>query len=248
MTLNVKFNKSITVAQQPASLIKLLTALVVRDWVSGGTLSTTVTVTAADAFTPTTAQLMTNDVLSYSDLIYGLLVPSGNDAALCLARNVGNLILTSEGLPLTDPVGRFLTAMGAKATSLGLSGAVCSTPHGVDTTSRLTMEQVVVLFQACLADSYLKTVMGTLTHLMTITGVNARTYNVTHTINPSGTVPLPEFIAGKTGTTVDAGSCVVMLYQIGGVDRISGVMNSTADPQRYVDLRALINYEIARSA
>jgi D-alanyl-D-alanine carboxypeptidase len=246
--LNIYYEKNSSVTQQPASFIKLLTNLVMRDWVPDADLDDTVTVTAADAFAGATANLLTNDVISYRDLAYGMMLPSGNDAALCVARNVGNLILTFEGMPLTDPVGRFLTAMAAKATSLSLSGVIADTPHGFDTASRMTAQQSVVIFSECLDDAFLKTVMGTLSRLITITGVNARTYTVTHQINPAGATLLPEFVAGKTGFTTDAGYCVIILWATpDGQDRISAVMNSNSDDQRYVDIGRMIDYEIRRT-
>lgn len=246
--LSIYYEKSSSVTQQPASFVKLLTNLVMRDWVPDADLNVTVTVTAADAFSGSTANLLTNDVISYRDLLYGMMLPSGNDAALCVARNVGNLILTSEGMPLTDPVGRFLTAMAAKATALGLTGVIADTPHGFDTASRMTAQQSVVIFNACLGDAFLKTVMGTLSRLITITGVNARTYTVTHQINPAGATLLPEFVAGKTGYSTDAGYCVIILWQTpNGQDRISAVMNSTTDDQRYIDIGRMIDYEIKRT-
>lgn len=246
--LSIYYDKDSSVTQQPASFVKLLTNLVMRDWVPDADLDVTVTVTADDAFGGATANLMTNDVISYRDLVYGMMLPSGNDAALCVARNVGNLILTSEGMPLTDPVGRFLTAMAAKATALGLSGVIAETPHGFDTDSRMTAQQAVVIFGECLDDAFLKTVMGTLSRLITITGVNARTYTVTHQINPSGPTLLPEFVAGKTGYSTDAGYCVIILWETpDGQDRISAVMDSTSDDQRYVDIGLMIDYEIKRT-
>jgi D-alanyl-D-alanine carboxypeptidase (penicillin-binding protein 5/6) len=232
----------------PASLIKLVTALVMRDYVSDATLDNTVTVTAADAFSPTTAGILTNDVISLRDLAYGLLVPSGNDASLCIGRIVGEIILATEGAPSGTGLTRFITAMNAKLAALSMTGAVAGTTHGAtgDTTSKLTPRQVVQLLKLAATDSFLRTVMGTLSRTMTITGVNARTYAVTHTIKPSGTPAFPEFICGKTGTNANGVEYLVsMIYSMpGGGEGASVVMFSPSATQRYTDLRRVMDFEL----
>ncbi|MDP9991955.1 D-alanyl-D-alanine carboxypeptidase [Variovorax boronicumulans] len=249
MTLNIKFQKDINTAQQPASLTKLLTSIVMRQWVNDAHLDDTVTVTSADLIIGSSASLTNGDVTTYRHLAYGMLLPSGNDAAHCVARNVGALIIAGGGGG-SDPYARFVAEMNTQAAALGLATALFYDAYGLDSAQRMSPSDVSTLMLAFITDSFLLTVAGTYTHTMVITGANARSYSVTNTIDPAGAVPFPEYIAGKTGTTVDAGPCVVMLWELssGGPRRISVVMNGASDLDRYLDLRKLINYERARSA
>jgi D-alanyl-D-alanine carboxypeptidase (penicillin-binding protein 5/6) len=54
----------------------------------------------------TSAELETGDVLAVADLLYGLLLPSGNDAAVCLAEGMGRLIQKNRKKPSTAPPAR----------------------------------------------------------------------------------------------------------------------------------------------
>lgn len=233
------------VLRHPASLVKMMTALVMRDWVTDTLLDSVVTVVASDMHPPTTANLQTGDQLSWRDLLYGLMVPSGNDAALVVARVVGGMILASEGSQ-GDPTARFVIEMGRKAAQMGLAGAVFETPHGAsDTLSRLTPRHVGYLLQECGKDSLLRSVMGSLSRLITIYGPNARTYTVVHTINPDGATKIPEFVYGKTGTNVGAGAgyCVAMVCNApNGIELRIVVMGSSSTEGRFSDSRTLIDY------
>src|SRR5712692_1073874 len=64
--------------------------------------------------------IMPGEVLTVEDLLYGLMLPSGNDAALALAEYVGG---SNE---------RFVQLMNQKARSLGLTGSNFVNPHGLD--------------------------------------------------------------------------------------------------------------------
>lgn len=251
------FTKNITTTQRPASTVKLMNALVFSDWVGPGDLSTTVAVTAADVVnwaTNSNAGLITGDVLSYEDVLYGSLLPSGNDAAKCIARNVGTLIISGAGPgSSTDPVDRFVEAMNAKAATLGLPTAVFVDSFGLSSSNLMSATDLSLLMLEFAADAYLVGVGGTYTRGLVISGPNARTENVTHTINPSGAVPFPEFLCGKTGTVtygdpaLDSGGCCAMLWQSpSGVRRISAVMGANPPEERYVDLRKMIDFELSR--
>jgi len=103
----------------PASLTKIVTALVVLDHTN---LGDTVTV-HLDSRRMTDSTVMgvhPGDVLTVEDLLYGLMLPSGNDAALVLAQHVAG---TREG---------FAELMNEKVRSLGLTGTQLANPHGLD--------------------------------------------------------------------------------------------------------------------
>ncbi|MDH2180125.1 serine hydrolase [Stenotrophomonas sp. GD03654] len=245
MTTN--FKKTADTPRPPASIIKLVTALVMRRWISDPRLSDTVTVVAADMHPPTTAGLQAGDVISWRDLAYGLLVPSGNDASLTVGRLVGEMILASEGAPPGNGLSRFIAAMNSLLSGLAMEGAVAFSTHGVDTDSRLTARQAARLMVEAMADPFLLTVMGTLSHVVTITGVNARTYSIVHTINPDGDVKFPEFLCGKTGSYASVAEyCLVMGWsKPDGGHGVVCVLRSPTTADRFVDARKIIDFEKA---
>jgi D-alanyl-D-alanine carboxypeptidase len=116
----------------PASLTKIATALVVLDHAK---LSDTVTVDL-DSRRMTGSTVMgvhPGDVLTVEDLLYGLMLPSGNDAALVLARHVAG---TREG---------FADLMNEKVRSLGLTGTHFANPHGLDAAGHLSTAYDMVM-------------------------------------------------------------------------------------------------------
>lgn len=232
-----RFSKNPDTLTVPGSVIKLATALVARNSITDAMLDNLVVVTAADMHPPTTAGLQAGDVISWRDLFYGLLVPSGNDAALAMARLIG------DALPSPGGVARFLGEMNSQLAAWGMAGAVAGSPHGVDTTTRLSARHAAQLMTRTMGDSFLRAVCGTLTRAITITGANARAYSVVHTINPSGTVQFPEFIAGKTGTMEGSYSCVMAWSNAGGGYEITAVMGSQTSNGRFEDLRSVMDYE-----
>jgi D-alanyl-D-alanine carboxypeptidase (penicillin-binding protein 5/6) len=252
------YSKNITATQRPASTIKLMNALVFNDWIGSSDLSTTVDVTSADTVdwgTNSNAGLINGDILSYADLLYGSLLPSGNDAAKCIARNVGAIIIAASGPgSSSDAVTRFVEAMNIKAAELDLSTAVFADPFGMDPANTMSASDLAGLMLEFAQYPYLVTVGGTYTRGLIITGPNARTQNVTHTIDPDGTVAFPEFLSGKTGTvtysgdpSLNSGGCCAMLWQSPlGVKRVSVVMGAEPPEQRFVDLRRMIDFELAR--
>lgn len=233
-----------------ASIIKLLTSIIARQWILDGDLSTSVTVTVDDEYAPTTAQLDAGDQLTYEDVFYGLWLPSGNDAAQLLARLVGEMLIIDDGGTVTDAAtsrSRFITEMEAYATSQGWSGMVISTAHGAETGTYVTPRQACEMIRQCYSDAFVRTVAGSESHVMTITGANARTYTVTHTASDYWT-DFPELEMAKTGSlpSVDAYNfCMAWTGQDSTV-RYSVVMVSDTAYGRYHEMRRLIDGETAR--
>ncbi|MGH7622383.1 MAG: D-alanyl-D-alanine carboxypeptidase family protein [Gemmatimonadaceae bacterium] len=106
----------------PASLTKLMTAAVAMDQADPSEMITS-NVDSAQLSTDTGSTIMglePGDQLSLLDLLYGLLLPSGNDAAIAIA----------EGVSGTQA--KFVDLMNAKAKSLALNDTHFTNPHGLD--------------------------------------------------------------------------------------------------------------------
>lgn len=206
----------------PASTTKLLTALVaVETYPLDRLLSV-----REEAFTQgTTMGLEVGEELSVKELLYGLLMQSGNDAAFVLANN--------------HPAGYagFVAAMNAKAKALNLEQTTFTNPSGLDEpTHKTTARDLTLLTTAAFKNDLLRTIMGTKTHT-TVGPLGELRHELVHTHALLGTTP--GVVGGKTGTTELAGQVLVTLVEREGHSVVVVVMGSQ---NRYLDTQLLIDW------
>ena len=109
--------KSARLPVSPASLAKLMTALLVLEQ---DRLTESVTIQEADLIGGATMGLGTGEELLVEELLWGLLIPSGNDAAMALARHH------------SGQVGTFVEQMNLRAGDLGMYDTLFHNPNGFD--------------------------------------------------------------------------------------------------------------------
>ena len=103
--------------------------------------------------------LKTGDKITIRDLLYGLMLCSGNDAAVCLAESVAG------------SVAEFSNLMNAKAQELGLSNSHFESPHGLDSDEHYTTAyELALLSDYALKNSTFLNIVGTKTYTVTING------------------------------------------------------------------------------
>ncbi len=117
-TGKVVFEKQSNQRRAPASITKIMTALVALE---KGKLTDKVTVPRINLSEESTMGLLWGDVLTLEDLLWGLLLPSGNDAADVIAYHIGG-----------GSVEAFVGMMNQKALQLGLKDTRFMNPHGLD--------------------------------------------------------------------------------------------------------------------
>lgn len=253
------YERAPDVLRSPASIMKVATALLLVRRKGTVLASETVTVTSGDlaalplGVSNTLMGLQTGDTLTYENLLYGLLLPSGNDAALVIARALGDEMFaeTESG---TSGVTRFVEAMNSLASEFDLTHTTFGSPHGVSLSDATTARDVTRLITSAYEDAVVRYVSATASWLTTITGPNARSFTVSQTNLMVSDINV---IAGKTGT-------VAALYAIDGVHSTAltilweapngheiaiAVLKSTsalsATNDRYLDMRGII-YQIVQ--
>ena len=244
------------VLRRPASTTKYLSTLTARDWVTDGLLDATVTVSSADIVGGSTMSLQSGDVVTYRDLLYGMMLPSGNDAAACLGRNVGNLIAAAEGG--SGGLTRFVAAMNAKLAALdgGSAGANFVDASGLSVDNVCTPADMAKVIWAFGADPVLRSIGATMSYTAQVTGANACSLPLAHTA-ADYVAALPEMQTIKTGTLRPSGAdalksasaCLGMLWRdAGGQDHVTVVFGAVSDPARYEDMRRLVDFDVALAA
>lgn len=190
----------------PASMTKIMTALVL---LKHGNLNEYVTVTEGSIITESGATLCgikPGDVLTLKQLLYGLMMPSGNDAANAIA------------IHLAGSVEAFADMMNDEARSLGATGSHFVNPHGLHNENHYTTAyDLYLIFNELLKYDEILQVIGTSSYTADYTDVNSAPVSQTWTNGNwfmNGTIATPENVAvlgGKTGTTNAAGFCLIML-------------------------------------
>ncbi len=216
----------------PASTSKIMTGLVARAVLP---LDERVIVQAGDLLDPTvysTAGLLEGDVVSVHDLLYGLLLPSGGDAALALAR-AGGLALDPAA---TDPVARFVDEMNAFARSSGMTQSHFSNPVGMDDPANnyASARDLVRATAALLRDQLLMGIVASPAATISAGGPNARAWDV---FNSNELIARDDVFGIKTGTEEAAGECLITGFWRGD-NRIIVVVLGSSD--RYADTLQLM--------
>lgn len=210
-----------------ASLTKLMTALVVMSELS---LDTEVTVSQNAASTAgSTMNLVAGEVILVEDLLKGLLISSGNDAAVALAE-------ASSG-----SVDDFVVLMNERTKTLGLYDTTFFDPAGLDAGNSSSAFEVAHLAKQVFRDPFLSSIMRE--KEMMVSSVNgAIRHPLKNTNRLLGTDIADRIIAGKTGTTLQAGQCLISFFNVqDGTDRtiMTIILGS---PDRYGEVKQLIDW------
>ncbi len=212
----------------PASTIKLLTAITA---LTLGQVEEKIQAEKADLVGGSTMGLKPGDTLTLGNLLKGMLIPSGNDAATVIAH--------AEGAKLPDaatvgPVNAFVARMNAVGVERGLTATTAVNPSGLDAPGMVsTAHDLARLADIVLADPILAPIVRT--PEATIPSAFG-TYPVTNTNELLGT---PGVIGVKTGTTDEAGQNLILAVAENNHRLIVVVLGST---DRYADARALLAY------
>lgn len=220
----------------PASTTKIMTALIVLKY---GNLDDVVTV-SENALNlekeATVCGLEAGDTLSMHDLLRGLLLQSGNDSAIAIAEH------------MCGSVESFAQKMNEEAHLIGATNTNFVNPHGLhDENHYTTAYDLYLMFNACLEFDEFKEILSLKSYAATVTGAdgNSRILEWYATNYYSAErVPVPEgvnMIGGKTGTTDEAGACVI-LYSLNDADNpfISIIMGAKDKDILYSDMSSLL--------
>lgn len=232
-THQVLYSQNIFEKLYPASTTKIITAYIILK-----NCDTNATVTVShDAANPGNSSsvcgLKEGDVMTVGDLLYGLLLESGNDAAIALAEYYSGSIEA------------FAQEMNNTAKSFGATNTNFVNPSGLpDENHYTTVYDMYLIFQNAISLESFVNIISSQTHDVSYT--NASGAAVTKTFKNTcgyltGAYKAPENITvtgGKTGTTGEAGYCLVLLSQNAKNERIISIVYK-ADGKR--DLYTLMN-------
>ena len=209
----------------PASITKVMTALLVLEAIDAGelTLDTLVTVSETAAkkqySNESTANLKAGEQLRVEDLLYCLMLPSANDSAKALAEAVSG--------DLTD----FVIRMNQRATKLGCKNTHFVNPHGLhDPEHYTTAYDIYLMFAEALKHDLFRTIISTASYTVPPTNLKEERffYNTNGLISNLYYIgyTYPKCIGGKTGTTDEAGRCLVSAAEDDDTLLISVILGS----------------------
>lgn len=202
------YKKNIYERLYPASTTKILTALIALEESNLDDVVTVSANAANQASDSSVCGLKEGDRISMRDLLYGLMMRSGNDAAIAIAEHISG---SSE---------EFAVLMNAKAQSLGATNSHFVTPNGLhDEDHYTTVYDMYLIMNAAVQNETFVEILQTASYTSNYT--DAAGNPVTQdwaTTNKylMGTEAVPEgvtVIGGKTGTTGEAKYCLVQYNQ-----------------------------------
>lgn len=209
----------------PASITKVMTALLVMEAIEAGKLTDDTMVTASEsAFDGlsvygSTANIKAGETMSVENLLYCLLLPSANEAANILAEAVDGDVAT------------FVAHMNQKAADLGCTGTHFANPNGLHDDNHYTTAYDISLFMtAALKYDLFRQIISTPSHTVPATNLSGERffYNTNALISNlyyAGYV-YDKCIGGKTGTTEEAGRCLAAAAESGDTLLVSVVLGS----------------------
>lgn len=211
-----------------ASTTKIMTTIVILEKAD---LNETVTVSAKAGGTGgSRLGLKKGDKASVRDLLYGLMLRSGNDAAVALAEHVGGSV---KG---------FAELMNEKAIELGLTNTHFVTPHGLDDANHYTTAlELAKLTDYAMDNETFAKIVGTKS---TTIYINNQPRQINNTNELLGV--LNGVVGVKTGFTNNAGRCLVTETKRNNMDIITIVLGADTKKDRTKDSVNLIEYTFSK--
>ena len=207
-----------------ASTTKIMTATII---IENCNLNDIVTISKKAAGTGgSRLGLKANDKISVLNLLYGLLLCSGNDAAVALAEHC------------SGSVTEFCNLMNQKAYELGLANSHFESPHGLDSDNHYTTAyELALITNYALHNEIFSNIVGTQRYTVTINNYSKELHNSNELLGSTNGV-----YGVKTGFTNGANRCLVTACKRNDMDIICVVLGCDTKKLRGQDSTKLINY------
>lgn len=190
--------------------------------------------------------LTVGEKMSADTVMQGLLIYSGNDMAYVIASNILGKINDSTD----ETKNSFSVLMNKEVQALGMKNTHFVTPNGLpDNNHYSTAYDMSKLAKVAFKNKWIyDTISKQKSVAYTEDNVKLPLTNTNKIIDPTQPVYDKTCIGGKTGSTLEAGKCLIALYNRNGKKIIGVVMKSQNDPkdlQVFKDMENLINYSYA---
>lgn len=233
----VLYSKDVFERMYPASITKIMTALVA---IKEGDLKSRVLVTDDAVITEQGATLCgiePGDTLTLEQLLYGLMLPSGNDAGAAIAVHIAGSIEA------------FSDMMNEEAVRLGATGTHFVNPHGLnDPDHYTTAYDLYLIFNEALKYPVFRQIVGTTAYTANYHNKNSEPVSKTWKGSNwfmTGERETPDGLkvfGGKTGTTKAAGYCLIMASRDDSdKEYISVVLKADSRPHLYDNMTNIIS-------
>ncbi|MDR2197629.1 MAG: D-alanyl-D-alanine carboxypeptidase [Coriobacteriales bacterium] len=207
-----------------ASMTKLMTAVVALEHCDPETpMLVTYGAATADG---SSASLWEGDTTTFHDLLIGMMVPSGNDAALAIAENVAGTEFA------------FVDLMNEKAAELSMTSSHFSNASGIiDEENYTTPRDYLLLVRHAMQQPLLREVVGQPEAWAYFGGREE------HFVSTNQLFHMMEGVTGiKTGFTDAAGYCFVGAVKRGDLELYAVIFHSSDENQRFLDAQTLLEW------
>ena len=228
----------------PASITKIFTAYVALQILDPDTLVYVGSEINMIAAYSSVAKLSIGDILTVEQLVAGMMLPSGNDAAYALAVAAGRALSRSDGIPVQDALNLFMAQVNSYAAQIGLVNTHFVTPDGNDAQGHYSCAYDI-LTMALLA--YENPILSHYASLesYSFTSPSGKKFswkNSNLLLHSDSEYYTPEAVGLKTGSTTKAGNCLVSLFEADGRLICICVLGCDTSQQRYDDTLLLYNH------
>lgn len=214
----VLFSKNINLLFSMASTTKIMTALVALNYFK----PTDILTVYSDNVEPVVVGFAVGEKLYFKDILYAMLLPSGNDAALAIAQNY--------------PGGEkaFIGKMNEKAKSLNLINTHFEDSTGLSDNNYSTALELSRLASAALQNKTFSEIVATKMKIITdVSDINTyKLLNIDQLLGKDGITGV------KTGYTQEAGGVLITSQEAGGKRFIIVVMKSQ---DRFLDIEKILS-------
>ncbi len=215
-----------------ASLTKVFTALVAIERASS--LDQVIVAQDSDMFDSTSTTMtgfFPGVAFTVEDLLYGMILESGNDAAEALARGIAE----QPGDTPEQSVERFVGWMNDKVAELGLTNTNFVNPHGLSDPDHYSTPREIAAFMMVATQNPIFFTVITTRSFTTSTGAVITSVN-------RGPEFMASYIGGKTGFDEETGYCLIEIAQRDDVRLVSVTIDGVAPDVWYEDHAILLEY------
>jgi serine-type D-Ala-D-Ala carboxypeptidase (penicillin-binding protein 5/6) len=196
----------------------------------------------ADGTPGSTAGVHAGEKISVGELLYGLMLPSGNDASVALAEFFGGRLSGKEDCTAEQSYDLFIGLMNATAKQLGMNDSHYVNPHGLTAKGHLlSASDLAKLAYAAFDIPLFRQYVNTRQHATQVTTADAPPRLITWK-NTNRLLGIAGYDGVKTGTTTAAGACLVSHGVRDGKELFIVVLGASGSSARYADSRNLYRW------